>query len=112
LTWEKSIGPTSITFLNSDKLGKEYENDLFMGNVRGQVYHFDLVSNRSKLDLSGPLSDKVVQDPDETESSIFGSEFGIITDMEVGPDGNLYVVSGVRDTEGKVYRISPSIAGG
>jgi glucose/arabinose dehydrogenase len=112
LTWEKSIGPTSITFLNSDKLGKEYENDLFMGNVRGQVYHFDLVSNRTKLDLSGPLSDKVVQDPDETESSIFGSEFGIITDMEVGPDGNLYVVSGVRDTEGKVYRISPSIAGG
>ena len=70
------------------------------------------VSSRTKLALSGPLSDKVVQDPNETESLIFGSEFGIITDIEVGPDGNLYVLSGVRDTEGKVYRVSPSIGGG
>lgn len=112
LTWEKSIGPTSIAFLNSDKFGSEYENDLFMGNVKGQLYHFDLVSSRTQLDLSGPLSDRVVQDSDETESLIFGSEFGIITDLEVGPDGNLYVLSGVRDTEGKVYRVSPSIGGG
>lgn len=112
LTWEKSIGPTSIAFLNSDKFGNEYENDLIMGNVKGQLYHFDLVSNRTHLALNGPLSDKVVQDSDETESLIFGSEFGIITDIEVGPDGNLYVLSGVRDTEGKVYRVSLSTGGG
>jgi glucose/arabinose dehydrogenase len=112
LTWEKSIGPTSIAFLNSDKFGKEYENDLFMGNVRGQLYHFDLVSSRTQLALSGPLSDRVVQDSDETEGLIFGSEFGIITDIDVGLDGNLYVLSGVGDTEGKVYRVSPSTGGG
>ena len=112
LTWEKSIGPTSIAFLNSDNFGNEYANDLFMGNIKGQLYHFDIVSNRTQLDLNGPLSDMVVQDSDEEESLIFGSEFGIITDIEVGPDGNLYVLSGVRDTEGRVYRISPSTGGG
>jgi glucose/arabinose dehydrogenase len=35
---------------------------------------------------------------------MFGSGFGGITDMEVGPDGYLYVLSFDR---GMLYRISP-----
>ena len=38
----------------------------------------------------------------------FAENLGIITDVEVGPDGNLYVLTGVREIEGKIYRIVPS----
>jgi glucose/arabinose dehydrogenase len=109
LTWERSIGPTSITFLDSDRLGKDLENDLFVANVEGQIYHFELSANRTQLQLGGPLSDKIAQNPDEMQSTTFGSQFGIITDMEVGPDGFLYVLTGVRDVEGKIYRLSSTL---
>ena len=68
-----------------------------------------LSANRTQLELDGPLADKVVQNPDEMQSTTFGSQFGIITDMEVGPDGFLYVLSGVRDVEGKIYRLSSTL---
>ena len=109
LTWERSIGPTSITFLDSNRLGKDLENDLFVANVEGQIYHFELSANRTQLELGGPLSDKIAQNPDEMQSATFGSQFGIITDMEVGTDGFLYVLSGVRDVEGKIYRLSSTL---
>jgi glucose/arabinose dehydrogenase len=31
--WEKTIGITALTFLDSDRLGKEYQNDLFVGDI-------------------------------------------------------------------------------
>jgi glucose/arabinose dehydrogenase len=51
-TWFKpTAGPTAIKFLNSDKLGKQYENDIFVGDFHnGYLYHFDL--NKKELDLS------------------------------------------------------------
>lgn len=42
------------------------------------------------------------------EDSIFAQGFGIITDIEEGPDGYVYVVSGIREDNAKVYRISPT----
>ena len=39
-TWNITIGVTSIKFLNSDKLGKKYENDLFVGTFNKQWNHF------------------------------------------------------------------------
>ena len=40
-TWNKTIGVTSIKFLNSDKLGKQYENDMFVGSiVKGCIISF------------------------------------------------------------------------
>src|SRR5919112_6538895 len=41
--WNQSVGVTSIKFLDSEKLGKEYQNDIFVGDFnRGNLYHFDL----------------------------------------------------------------------
>ncbi|MAS41177.1 MAG: hypothetical protein CMK33_05615 [Porticoccaceae bacterium] len=42
-------------------------------------------------------------DAGETGSLVFGQDFGIVTDMEIGPDGALYVTS---LTQGAVYRVS------
>ncbi|CAN5611148.1 hypothetical protein BH18THE1_BH18THE1_17120 [soil metagenome] len=39
------------------------------------------------------------------ESAIFGENFGVISDITVGPDGYLYVVS---LTKGEIYRTIPA----
>jgi hypothetical protein len=104
--WDRSVGPTSIIFMDSDRLGRDFENDIFVADVEGRILNFNLAANRTQLDLSGTLSDKVANNPEELDDSIFASNFGIITDLEVGPDGYLYILTGVRDVEGKVYKIT------
>jgi aldose sugar dehydrogenase len=105
-TWLQTDGPTALKFLNSDKLGKQYENSTFVGDVNtGNLFNVKLDKERTGLDLTGPLSDKVANTPDEMRDNIFGSGFGVITDIQVGPDdGYLYVLT----YNGTIYRIVPS----
>jgi hypothetical protein len=51
------------------------------------------------------LSDLVVDSEGELSAITFGSGFGGITDIETGPDGNLYVLS---FDDGIIYEISSS----
>jgi aldose sugar dehydrogenase len=107
-TWEDTIAPTAVKFLDSNKLGEQYTNDMFVGSfLEGNIYHFDLTSNRSSLELDNMLQDKIANSPEEVEGILFGKGFGTVTDIEVSPDGNLYVLTGVRSDNGKLYRISP-----
>jgi hypothetical protein len=71
---------------------KEYQNDIFLGSAKhnGDLYHFDLNSNRTELDLQGSLEDKIADEYQELGKVIFGKNFGIISDLTVGPDGYLY----------------------
>ena len=106
-TWRESLGPSAIKFFNSDRLGKQYENDIFVGDIgNGNLYHFDLNKDRTELVLEGPLADKLAGSDDENEGIIFGQGFGAITDIEVGPDGYLYIVG----FQGTIYRIVPNQA--
>ena len=90
-TWDTSVGPMTIKFFDSNKLKKEYENGLFIGDANtGKLYYFDLSKNRTALQLNGSLVDKVAKGDAEIESQVFLSGLGGITDMEVGPDGYLY----------------------
>src|SRR5437867_3072801 len=109
--WDKTVAPTALIFLDSDKLGKKYKNDIFVGSAKnGRIFDFNLKENRKSLSLSGNLTDLVLNEKDNSSKIIFGKGFGIITDLEVGPDGYLYVVSGFRKTdEGSVYRIIPNL---
>jgi glucose/arabinose dehydrogenase len=104
--WVDTVAPTAITFLNSDKLGMEYENDIFVGSVKGgRIFNFDLNDDRTQLVLDNPLDDKVADTNDELEDVTFANDLGTITDIEVGPaDGYLYVVS---FGNGAIYRIVP-----
>ncbi|HKU49475.1 MAG TPA: PQQ-dependent sugar dehydrogenase [Nitrososphaera sp.] len=104
LAWVEPIGPTALAFLDSDALGEEYQDDMFVGDIlNGAVYRFDLDQNRTSLALAGVLSDKVSDVPAENEGTIFGSGFGGVTDIKTGPDGALYVLSFIN---GAIYRIS------
>jgi glucose/arabinose dehydrogenase len=101
--WTHTVCPTALKFFNSDKFGKEYENDIFVaGFKKGDIYHFDLNENRTEFILPGPLKDKVADKPAELKDIIFAKGFEGITDLQVGPDGYLYVLS-----SGKIFRIIP-----
>lgn len=104
-TWDKSVAPTALTFLDTDKLGIEYKNDILVGDIKyGNIYHFKLNTDRNSLDLTGELIDRVANSGKEISNVIFAHGFGGITDLEVGPDGNLYVL--VYDKQdGRIYRI-------
>jgi glucose/arabinose dehydrogenase len=102
--WNQTVAPTALLFLNSDGFGPSYKNDLFVGDYAfGRIYHFEPDSERTGLRLNGTLADKAADTDSELQSTIFGEGFGVPTDLEVGPDGMLYVTS-LRD--GAVYRIS------
>ncbi len=107
LVWINTVGPTAVKFLHSDRLGAQYQNDMFVGDVHnGRLYRFDLDQERTDLALPEPLADRVVRTPNSLglEDIIFGQGFGGITDLEVGPDGYLYVVS---IGQGKIFKITP-----
>lgn len=96
LVWVNTAGPTALKFLRSPELGASYENDMFVGDVHnGRIYHFDLTSDRKDLILPQALSSRIIEKPSSpgVSSIVFGEGFGGITDLEMGPDGNLYVVS-------------------
>lgn len=116
--WNITVGPTALKFFNSDSLGERYKNDIFIGDVnRKNLYHLDLNDRRTKLALNGSLSDGIANSHEELEDIIFAEGFGRITDIEVGPDGYLYVLSYSEnskdpfDFEGAIHRIGPSTPG-
>jgi glucose/arabinose dehydrogenase len=103
--WIQPIGPTAIRFLTSDKLGVQYLNDMFVGDINnGHIYRFEVAANRTSLTLNGTLADRIANTIQEREQSIFGSGFIGISDIQNGPDGYLYVVS---LSGGKIYRVVP-----
>ena len=85
-----------------------YKDDLFVGDVdNGNIYHFDLNKDRTALLLNGSLEDKVANTFDELEPIIFAKGFYHIVDMEVGPDGYLYVLSH-GNGKVRIFKIEPS----
>lgn len=100
--WKETVAPTALKFLNSTKLGSEYENTIFVGDVKtGNLYNFKLDATREQLQLSPPLDDKVADTLQEIQGIIFGKGFGVITDIQVGSDGFLYILG----IDGTIYKI-------
>ncbi len=110
--WIKTIAPTGISFLNSDKLGSQYKNDIFVGSADGgRLFHFKLNDSRDGFILKGNLTDKIAYDKADFGDILFAEGFSIITDVKQGPDGHLYIVSGLKQSKtekfGAVFRIVP-----
>jgi aldose sugar dehydrogenase len=112
-SWKFEVAPAGLGFLSSSALGNQYRNDLFVGAARtflenGQIWHFNLTGNRRNVGVDDPrLEDRVADnafkfDITESESLLFGRDFGIGTDIQTGPNGNLFVVS---LDQGAVYEI-------
>lgn len=115
LSWKFEVAPAGIGFMRGSALGPQYRNDLFMGGARtflagGHLFHFNLTGNRRKIGVDDPrLDDRVADnvckfDVTESESLLFGTNFGVATDIQTGPNGNLYVLSLSNGTLYEIFR--------
>jgi glucose/arabinose dehydrogenase len=109
-SWLKSIGITDLEFLNSSKLGDQYSNNIFVGDVTsGNLYYFTVNKSRTGLNFDPNtqhgLSDLVADNANEVLAVTFGTGFGGITDIKTSPDGYLYILS---YGNGIIYRVVPS----
>jgi glucose/arabinose dehydrogenase len=113
-SWKFVLAPAAIGFQDGRGIGPQYANDLFVGfsttdTLGGPLFRFNLTGNRQKIGVDDPrLADRVADnltfhEMTESESLVFGSDFGIVTDIETGPNGHLFVVS---LDHGAVYEIS------
>ncbi|HET9739428.1 MAG TPA: PQQ-dependent sugar dehydrogenase [Solirubrobacteraceae bacterium] len=112
-SWKFEVAPGGIGFLDSRDLGRRYKGDLFVGGARdflegGHLFRLDLTRDRRDIQTRDPrLADSVADnlhkwEITESESLLFGRNFGVGTDIQTGPDGELYVVS---LSHGNVYEI-------
>jgi aldose sugar dehydrogenase len=111
--WNNSVGPSAAKFLNSDVYGQEYKNDLLVGNVNEQaLYRFELNDQRTELILQGSVADKISVGAEDVKDYKIAEGLGRITDLEIGPNGYLYVVSHEWDREsdkkeGTIFKLIP-----
>jgi aldose sugar dehydrogenase len=108
-SWLNTVAPTAIAFLNSPQLGQQYRNDVLVGDINnGRLYHFKLNAARDGFILqSAGLADLVADNDSELGEIVLGTGFGGITDLKVGPDGLLYVLSFVG---GKIFVVSRKLS--
>jgi aldose sugar dehydrogenase len=120
-SWKFEVAPAGMAFMRGRSLGREYEGNLFLGasrdaapantfNANGYLLRFKLTDNRRRIDVDDPrLEDRVADnvtkhEGTESESLVFGTGFGVGTDVQTGPSGNLYVVSLTRGTVFEIRR--------
>jgi hypothetical protein len=112
-SWRFEVAPAAMGFIDGRALGSQYRGDLVVGAARtflenGQLFRFNLTGNRLKVGVDDPrLEDRVADneakyDITESESLLFGTDFGVSSDIQTGPEGNLWVVS---ISEGEIYEI-------
>jgi glucose/arabinose dehydrogenase len=111
-SWKYPLAPTGLGFLGSGALGAQYQGDLFVGfsgsPLGGPLFRFELTSNRGAIAPSATyLQDRVMDNTrrdnlTEGQPLLFGTDFGIVTDVRTAPNGNLLVVS---LTDGRIYEI-------
>ena len=113
LSWKFEIAPAGIGFMKGGALGREYEGDLFVGASRptledGYLLRVRMTRGQRRIQTLDPLlkdgvADNTAKfDVSESESLIFGSGFGVGTDVQTGPNGNLFVVSLL---DGAIYEV-------
>ena len=114
-SWKHVLAPAAIGFLDSRALGHQYFGDLFVGfslpqPLGGPLFRFNLTGNRRRIDVNDPrLADRVADnltfyDMTESESLLVGRDFGVITDIKTGPNGNLFVISLDQGTVYEIFR--------
>jgi glucose/arabinose dehydrogenase len=90
--WVPSIAPSGMAFLTSDRYGKAWQGNLFVGSLK--------FGYLDRIELSAPFTGKVVR-----ESKLLTELGERIRDVRQGPDGLLYVLT--DNSNGKLVRLLP-----
>lgn len=117
-SWKFEVAPGGIGFVDGRALGPQYDGRLFVGGARdflegGHLFMMKLTGNRRKIAVDDPrIEDRVADNLDkweitESESLLFGRNFGVVTDIQTGPNGNLYLVSLSKGTVYEIHRTRP-----
>lgn len=88
--WTPSIAPTGMTFLRSDKYGKAWQGNLFVGSLKFRYL--------ARLEMK---DGKVVR-----EDRLLQNHAQRIRDVREGPDGLLYVLT--DEESGQLLRLLPA----
>jgi aldose sugar dehydrogenase len=117
-SWKFEVAPAGIGFVRGLALGPQYDGDLIMGAARdflegGHLFRLKLTGNRRMIAVDDPrLEDRVADnhhkfDITESESLLFGRNFGVATDVQTGPNGNVFIVSLSHGTVYEIFRTRP-----
>ena len=91
--WVPSIAPSGMAFLTSERYGKAWQGNLFVGSLK--------FAYLNRIELAAPYSGKVVR-----ESKLLSEVGERIRDVRQGPDGLLYVLT--DRSNGKLIRLQPA----
>jgi glucose/arabinose dehydrogenase len=106
-SWLSPIAVTSMLVAATSKVRNEERNQMFVGdNNFGNMYLFQMNPARDGFVLSGTVADKVADSSTERNLNVFGTGWGVTTDMKIGPDGYIYVVG---LSSGVIRRIRPTL---
>ena len=111
--WKYEIAPAAVGFIRGRALGPQYDGDMIIGAARptidgGHLFRMQLAGHRRTIAVDDErlldgVADNVAKfEITESESLLFGTGFGVGSDVQTGPNGNLYIVS---LTNGEVYEI-------
>ncbi len=89
--WVPSIAPSGMAFLSSDKYGKAWQGNLFVGSLK--------FGYLNRIELEQPFKGKVVREHKLLEGG------GRVRDVRQGPDGLLYVLT--DSPQGRLLRLQP-----
>jgi glucose/arabinose dehydrogenase len=117
-SWKWEVAPGGLGFLNSGALGPQFSGNMFLGAATpalagGYLFRFTLSGNRRQIATDDPrLQDRVADnlakhEITESESLLFGRNFGVATDIQTGPNGNLFVLSLSRGTLYEIHSTRP-----
>src|SRR5262249_17896076 len=102
-------------------LGPEYNGNLFSGGATantngGHLFRYRMNLERTAFTFNSPLLQDKVDDnnaknnPFETNDEpgfLFGTDFGIVTDIKTAPNANVYVVSNALGRVFEIFRVNP-----
>jgi hypothetical protein len=100
LSWKFEVAPAGLGFVGGQGLGPEQAGDLIVDASQtfllgGQLWRLELTEDRQEFVFSERRLDDWVAhnlnkyDLTESESLLFGQDFGIATDIQTGPNGHL-----------------------
>ena len=90
--WTPSIAPSGMAFLTSERYGKAWQGNLFVGSLK--------FAYLNRIELTAPYSGNV-----QRESRLISDVGERIRDVRQGPDGLLYVLT--DSSNGKLIRLQP-----
>jgi aldose sugar dehydrogenase len=115
-SWKQVVPPAALGFVDGTSLGDAYDGNLIVGSAvaraanLGHLYRFRPGFGRTHfrfddVRLRDRVADNLALDDFATEGEeiLFGTNFGIVTDIQNGPDGALYLV-GPAGTIRKIAR--------